>query len=132
MIGSIYLGDRGCKRLVIDGWNSIFGVQVNCISRLRKGSTEWNYYTDKDIDDGWLVFSGLKSVQMSPAGPVPNDFLEIVEACETPIGSSVTISIGSVDSEGNTTEVRVEVIAKELSIETNEEFVSRFRAREMS
>ena len=31
-------------------------IQINCISRLKKGTKEWNYYQDEDVEHGCLVF----------------------------------------------------------------------------
>ena len=123
-INTIYLGDRFCKRIVIDGWKERLGIQIDCISRLKKGTDTWNYYTDEDIYNGWLVFSGLRSVSAMPSGPIPNDSLEIMYAKESEGAHVFDISIGSVDETGRITEVRVDITAKQISLETNEEFLA--------
>lgn len=51
---SLYLGDRWCESMKIEE-NRVM-IQVNCISRLKKGTKEWNYYSDEDIEHGCLVF----------------------------------------------------------------------------
>lgn len=51
---SIYLGDRYCEKVEIRDQKILF--QLNCISRLEEGTKEWNYYTEKDIEHGYLVF----------------------------------------------------------------------------
>ena len=55
---------------------------------------------------------------------VPNDALEIVNVEERNNAFLFTISVASVNDKGETTEVRIEVEAKELSIQTNERFIS--------
>ena len=54
---SLYLGDRFCEKMEIIDDKIIF--QINLISRLEEGSTEWNYYSGKDIEHGCLVFDGV-------------------------------------------------------------------------
>lgn len=53
-IDTIYLGDRFCERFEIKDNKIVF--QINCISRLEKGTKEWNYYCEKDIKHGCIVF----------------------------------------------------------------------------
>lgn len=56
-LDSLYFGDRFCERMVIENNKIVF--QINCISRLEDGSTEWNFYSGKDIEHGCLVFDGV-------------------------------------------------------------------------
>lgn len=53
-LDTIYLGDRYCEKVEIRDYKILF--QLNCISRLEEGTKEWNYYTEKDIEHGYLVF----------------------------------------------------------------------------
>ncbi|MBP3351086.1 MAG: hypothetical protein J6L65_01630 [Lachnospiraceae bacterium] len=39
---SLYLGDRWCECMEIKEDRVV--IQINCISRLKKGTKEWNYY----------------------------------------------------------------------------------------
>jgi hypothetical protein len=72
-LNTIYLGDRACKAIYIDAWNKVAKIQIDSISRVR-GET-WDYYTNEDIVDGWLVFLGVESFTMSPPGKIPNDYV---------------------------------------------------------
>ena len=48
-INSIYLGDRYCEKIEIK--DDKISFQINCISRLKEGTKEWNYYSDEDIEE---------------------------------------------------------------------------------
>ena len=54
---SLYFGDRFYEKMEIIDDKIIF--QINLISRLEEESTEWNYYSGKDIEHGCLVFEGV-------------------------------------------------------------------------
>ena len=45
---SIYLGDRFCEGIEIA--NNRIIIHINCISRIREGASEWDYYVEKDIE----------------------------------------------------------------------------------
>ena len=62
-LDSLYFGDRFCERMEIRKNKIVF--QINCISRLEDGSTEWNYYTGKDIEHGCLVFDDVVEYRAS-------------------------------------------------------------------
>jgi len=123
-VRSVYLGDRACKKVLIDGWNRRCCIQVDSISRLKKGTDTWNYYADEDVNDGWLVFTELSSISISPEGPVPNDSIDIVDVRESGDSYEFDISIGSGDEKGNITGVLIKLIAKDISIETNNVFLA--------
>jgi hypothetical protein len=40
---SIYLGDRGCKALLLDAWRERVAIQVDTISRTRPGTDIWDF-----------------------------------------------------------------------------------------
>ncbi len=72
---TIYLHDRACKKIILDGWNHKVMLQADFISRIRDPSGLWNYYTAEDIEDGLIVFQDVSFFAMEPPGLIPNDFI---------------------------------------------------------
>lgn len=118
---TIYLGDRGCKAVMIDSYNQRVAIQVDVISRLRPGAKTWDFYSDEDIKDGWLVFTDVRSVRFEPSGPLPNDLINDVsvkafDSSGSQPGYFFELSIGSVDDTGNSTEVLVKIEAGDVHL----------------
>jgi hypothetical protein len=115
---TIYLGDRACKSILIDGCNAEIKVQVTCISRVR--SANWDYYTAEDLVDGFLVFEGVTRLTFEPPGFIPNDFIDVVRV-EKPHGDQtkylVILSVGSADKDGNNTNVEMRIYADSMALE---------------
>lgn len=97
---TVYLGDRSCKSITIDGWNSTVRVQIDCISRVRDPSGSWNFYAAEDISDGRLVFAEVLTIELNGDGQMPNDLINSVEVVDLAEGvATVELSIDSVDTE---------------------------------
>lgn len=77
-VDSIYLGDRACKAIILDGWASEVKLQVDCISRVR-GKT-WNFYRAEDLKDGFIVFENVSQVEWGASGHIPNDIIQSLTA----------------------------------------------------
>ena len=115
---TIYLGDRACKSINIEGWSNRVVIQVDEISRIRGEGGNWNFYNEENIVDGLLVFSDVKSVLFDPAGPIPNDYISRLEAEPLPNGYyRFEFSAASVDQSSKSTEVLVTIEAKSLHLE---------------
>lgn len=75
-VNTIYLGDRFCKSILIDGYSQTVKIQVNMISRIRSISGYWEYYNDENIDNGLIVFTEVDSIMFELNGLLPNDAIE--------------------------------------------------------
>ena len=111
---TLYLGDRACMGLVIDCWNARVEMVVDRISRIRSVSEGWNFDATGDIEKGRLVFEKVTSLSLSPAGPLPNDVILGIHAEPEGDGHRFTIKIASVNDQGNSTEVTVDIVASGL------------------
>jgi|HubBroStandDraft_2_1064218.scaffolds.fasta_scaffold305107_1 hypothetical protein len=117
-VKTIYLGDRACKSINIEGWTNRVVIQVDEISRIRDESGNWNFYNEENIVDGRLVFSEVRSVLFDPSGPIPNDYISRLEAESLPNGYyQFSFSAASVDQTSKSTEVLVTIVAKRLHLE---------------
>lgn len=75
MFDRIYLGDRAIKKIEFDLWEKEIRIQVNLISRLAYGTTEWNFYNNEDLEDGYFVFSDVDYFNITPEGSIPDDYI---------------------------------------------------------
>jgi len=115
---SIYLGDRACKSVLMDGLNREIKIQIDCISRVR--SESWDYHTAEDLVDGFLVFEDVEGVTFTPPGRMPNDWIEwasVAEDIAQPGMNRFVIKAGSVDEQGNDVEIELLIIAKAVALE---------------
>jgi len=114
---TIYLGDRACKAIIMDGWRHELRIQIDCISRVR--TEQWDYYTDEDLPDGYLVFEKVESMVFEPAGHIPNDWIALVSvksADESGLMRFV-FSVGATDKHGEAVEVLITIVANAIALE---------------
>ena len=74
LCGSIYLGDRCC--IGVDVSDERIKFQIDLISRLEEGTSEWNYYNNRNIENGYIVFDKLVNYSVKN-GTTINDEIEI-------------------------------------------------------
>lgn len=74
-LNSLYFGDRFCEKVEISDKKIVF--QINCISKLKSGSTTWNYYSNEDIEHGCLVFDEIKEYHSTSELIINEDIYEI-------------------------------------------------------
>lgn len=114
---TLYLGDRALKAIILDSWNTVVRLQINCISRIRSESGTWDYYTEEDITDGFLVFTGVKSFKLRNEGYLPNDSINSLDIVGHR-GDAVLIemSVGSVQDDGqyHETSILIECLSLHL------------------
>ncbi|MEQ8767158.1 MAG: DUF6258 family protein [Planctomycetota bacterium] len=118
LVKTIYLGDRACQSITLDGQHRKVVIRVDLISRVRGES--WDFYSHEDIPHGQLVFCDVQSVRFDPSGPMPNDLMNdlVVSSVQESAGSKqnylFSLSIDSVNEKGDRKEVRVEILAADL------------------
>lgn len=96
---------------VVDSWRARVELIIDRISRIRSVSDGWNFDSTGDIENGRLVFEKVTSLSVRPAGPLPNDLILGIDS--EPVGDNhrFTIKIASVDDQGNSTEVTMDILA---------------------
>lgn len=117
---TIYLGDRMCKAFHIDGHKGEVKIEVDLISRVR--GQAWDFYSEEDIQDGFVVLEGVTSIAFEPAGPLPNDWIEFESAhpLEKDGTYRISLSVGAASADSaSVVEVKVEIVAKSLCLENS-------------
>ncbi|GAA6121154.1 DUF6258 family protein [Acidovorax sp. FG27] len=120
-IKTIYLGDRLCLSIAMEGTKKRLLLKVDCISRVRGNS--WNYYAAEDVQEGFLVFEGVSSCRLEVNGQLPNDWIEPVSVTQLNDKADAwefVFGLGVVDSQGRSSENLLTVIAERLVIETKD------------
>ena len=108
MFDRIYLGDRPIKKL-----NLIYGankLEFRWISRIAYGTTEWNFYNNEDLENGYLVFTDVTFFNIIPNGSIPDDYIvsiitdkvnvECFESTIVAVGQIRNTNVGDIDNIG--------------------------------
>lgn len=118
-LDSIYLGDRLCLGLMIEGVGRRVSFKIDNISRVRGDS--WDYYAEEDVKDGFLVFEGVEGLNIKSQEVLPNDWIEVVSAVlkdEAKNVWEIVISLGFVNADGVSNEIVVDILASKVFIQT--------------
>lgn len=119
LLKTVYLGDRGCMSILFDAWKSEIKIQVTCISRIRGDA--WNFYSDEDLPNGFLVFEGVSGLAIDPLGAIPNDLINEL-AVETFDANESTylfsLRVDSVNAQGDRLESSVRIVANSFVLES--------------
>lgn len=119
-VDTIYLGDRYCKSILIDGYSEYVKIQVNMISRVRSITGKWDYYNDENIENGLIVFTEVDSIVLEPVGIIPNDLIEFVEVKaldEEGNKYSFELSVCSCSKQGEYKYGTIKIIAEGIHLE---------------
>lgn len=110
MFDRIYLGDRAIKKIEFELWEKEIRIQIDLISRLAYGTTEWNFYNNEDLEDGYFVFFDVDCFSITPEGSILDDYIismitdkvngEYFESTIAVIGQIPNANNGDVDNVG--------------------------------
>lgn len=113
-LSSIYLGDRFCENFIISDDKIL--LQINCISRLKEGTEEWNYYSKEDIEHGYLVFDEVIDFSLSSEMTFNDEVYEI-KIIEKANETYTFIVYGcNVSEDAVSTDIEMQIRAKEFYI----------------
>lgn len=113
-LDSIYIGDRFCENVTIK--DNKISFQINCISRLKEGTKEWNYYSEEDIEHGCLVFDEVIDFTSSSVLPF-NDEIYAIEIAEKTNEIYTFIVYGcNISDDAISTDIRLQIRAKNFYI----------------
>ena len=113
-LDTIYLGDRYCERFEIKDNRIIF--QINLISRLEEGTTEWNYYSEKDVEHGFLVFDEVVDYTLNSELTFNDEISEIEVIDKKDQVYSFVVYGCNVSDEAVSTDIELRVRAKNFYI----------------
>jgi hypothetical protein len=117
---TLYYGDRAVTAIRLDGWRDVVRVTVDTLSRIRSDDGFWHFYTDEDIADAELVFTGVTEFSLVPPGPIPNDLLNSITATRVDEGGRwrFVLSIMAASSDGDRScEVTMTIVAESIHVE---------------
>ena len=118
---TVYLGDRACQSISLEGWKKEIKIKVDCISRVREQT--WNFYIDEDIHEGFLVFENVQGFKFEPPGFLPNDWIEPVSVNSLNPDETqweIVLSLGAVNDKGESQNVLLHLVAECVSIESTD------------
>ena len=76
------------------------------------------FYTEEDLVDGRIVFTGVEGFSMEPTGWIPNDFIEslrLVRRLESGL-SEFEFVVGAVDCEKKSELAKIRIFARVIEL----------------
>jgi hypothetical protein len=117
---TIYLGDRAVKQVILDGWEKKVKIQIDTISRVRSPDGQWQFYTDEDIEDGFLVCGDVKTCTIEPPGAIPDDYVAsfaLTPSSEWPDSVVMELRTAGPTPSGKRGEIVIRVVAGTFYLE---------------
>ena len=109
LLSRLYLGDRGVTHLHFDAAQCTVSLGIDQIAVMPLGAKQWNFDSEREIENGEIRFEGVESISFAVDGAMPNDFVEIDVVDEVDEGKKVRVSIvlGAVGTDLLTKESRL-------------------------
>lgn len=114
---SIYLGDRFCKKIIIDNELDLIKLEINCISRIRSEDGMWNFYNEENIENGFIVFAEVKEFNFIPNGLITNDAIKLKELIKIGDNYISKIIFETYNAEYNCSIVELEIVSEDVFLE---------------
>lgn len=113
-LSSIYLGDRFCENVIFKE-NKVL-LQINCISRLKEGFNEWNYFSEKDIEHGYLVFDEVTDYSSNSELPINDEVYNIEIVKKTDETYTFIVYGCNISDDATSTDISLQIKAKNFYI----------------
>ncbi len=112
-LDSLYLGDCYCEKTEYNDAN--YTMQVNCISILKKCTTECGYNYE-NIDHGIIVFNNVKNIKFSNDLTVNDEIYEIDVLEKRNNMYLFVVYCSNVNEDALTTDIEIYIEAQSLYI----------------
>ena len=119
-IKTLYFGDEGIERIIIDGSREEIAIQVSGVARNRgeRSTTE----QDEFVENGLLVFEGAKSILLTPPGVIPSDFVDDITAEAIPNSNDHVVVVSTatvvmVDGQFRSEKCLITIVAARVGLE---------------
>ncbi len=115
LLSSIYLGDRFCENVIFRENKILF--QINCISRLKEGTNEWNYFSERDIEHGYLVFDEVINYNSNSELPLNDEIYKIDIVEKTNEIYSFIVYGCNISDDATSTDISLQIKAKKFMLQ---------------
>lgn len=117
LVRRIYLGDRAVTGYELRSWADEFRIYIDSISVINGDS--WVPDEDPEYPHAKLLFKGVKSVSFSPAGALPNDYIDELKYRKREVDGFAEFELRcSSTDDVESVSVTITVVADTLSLKT--------------